>query len=183
MKTGYLFLADGFEEMEAVATVDVLRRGGAEVRTVSIYDRKEVKGAHGMMVVADVVLGEAKDADYLIFPGGMPGAANLAACNTLMDMLSRHYETGKPVAAICAAPALVLGKLPLRKGTRMTCYPGFESQLQDVEVRHEGVVTDGQVITAQGPAYAVDFGLALLKCMNESDRVAKEVAAGMLIKK
>lgn len=117
MEKLFLFLADGFEEIEALGTIDVLRRGGAEVKTVSIYNRREVKGAHEVTVIADSLLKEIKgeEAEVLIFPGGMPGALNLSECEPLMEMLRRHFERQKPIAAICAAPALVLGKLPLKK--------------------------------------------------------------------
>ena len=176
MKKSFLFLADGFEEVEALGTLDVLRRGGVEVYTVSVYDRKEVEGAHGVVVSADRLLREVNEADaeYMIFPGGMPGAQHLSESSVLMEML-------KPIAAICAAPALVLGKLPLDKSIRMTCYPGFEKFLPGINVRQEGVVTDGNIITGRGPAYAFAFGLALLEHITGSQETAREVAEGMLL--
>lgn len=183
MKKSFLFLADGFEEVEALGTLDVLRRGGVEVYTVSVYDRKEVEGAHGVVVSADRLLREVNeaDADYMIFPGGMPGAQHLSESSVLMEMLNRHFEKKKPIAAICAAPALVLGKLPLDKSIRMTCYPGFEKFLPGINVRQEGVVTDGNIITGRGPAYAFAFGLALLEHITGSQETAREVAEGMLL--
>lgn len=182
MKKSFLFLADGFEETEALGTVDVLRRGDVEVKTVSIYDRKEVKGAHGVSVVADLLLQEVKkeDVEFLIFPGGMPGAQHLSECSGLMEILREHFEEEKPIAAICAAPALVLGKLPLDKGIRMTCYPGFEKYLPGIRVEEKGVITDGKIITGRGPAYAYAFGLAIVAFLAGAGK-AKEVADGLLL--
>lgn len=184
MKKSFLFLADGFEEVEALGTLDVLRRGGVDVQSVSVYDYREVKGAHGIVVAADLLLKEVKEeeADFLIFPGGMPGAQNLSECSLLMEMLKSHFGKKKPIAAICAAPALVLGKLPLDKKVRMTCYPGFEEFLPNIEVRKEGVVEDGNIITGRGPAYAFAFGLAILSYLTGSEQKAQEVAEGMLLK-
>ncbi|MDL2252177.1 DJ-1/PfpI family protein [Odoribacter sp. OttesenSCG-928-J03] len=183
MKNVFLFLAEGFEEIEAVATIDVLLRGGVDVKVISITDQKEVKGAHGLGVVADGVLKEAlnEEAEMLIFPGGMPGAQNLADCAPLMAKLDTHFKQNGLVAAICAAPALVLSRLPLAPHTRITCYPGFESHLSKINVVADGVVVEGNVISAKGPAFACDFGLAIVeKLMGKA--VADEVAAGMLIK-
>ena len=183
MKKTFLFLAEGFEEVEAVATVDVLRRGGVEVRTVSVGEQRQVKGAHGVPVIADLALDElvAEEAECLIFPGGMPGAQNLADHRALLELMQRHYDAGHCVAAICAAPALVLGRLRPGRQLRVTCYPGFEDSLPaDFKVSTDGVVVDGNVITGKGPGFAVDFGLTVLQCLR-SEEVAKEVAAGMLL--
>lgn len=183
MKKLFLFLADGFEEIEALGTVDVLRRGGVEVKTVSVYDRKEVKGAHEVTVVADCLLREIKEeeAELLIFPGGMPGALNLSECKPLMEMLGKHFDQQKPVAAICAAPALVLGKLPLKKEIHMTCYPGFEKYLPGIQVSAEGVVVDGNIITGRGPGFTFAFGLKILAYLKGCECAAEEVAEGMLL--
>lgn len=183
MKRSFLFLADGFEEVEALGTVDVLRRGEIDVKTVSVSGRREVKGAHEVEVKADLLLEEIdeKEAECLIFPGGMPGARNLAECAPLMEILRRHFDAGKLVAAICAAPALVLSKLPLKQGTKITCYPGFENFLPGLQVSEKGVVREGNVITGRGPAYAFEFGLAVLACLYGSEQKAREVAKGMLL--
>ncbi len=182
MSKTYLFLAEGFEDIEALAVVDVLRRGGVEVRTVSVMEGLEVRSAHGVTVWADVMLGEVKgeEAECLVFPGGMPGAANLAACAPLMEWMQRHYEAGGMVAAICAAPALVLGRLKAGRRLRMTCYPGFEEHLPEAEVTAEGVVVDGNVITGKGPGFAIPFGLEVLERLRSAE-MAREVAAGMLL--
>lgn len=182
MKTTYLFLAEGFEDIEALAVVDVLRRGGVEVRTVSVTENPEVRSAHGVTVRADMTLAgmDAAEAECLVFPGGMPGAANLAGCGALMERMQRHYEAGGTVAAICAAPALVLGRLKAGRRLRMTCYPGFEEHLPEAEVTAEGVVVDGNVITGKGPGFAVAFGLKVLERLRSAE-TAREVAAGMLL--
>lgn len=182
MKTSFLFLADGFEEVEALTPVDILRRGGIKLETVSVMENREVTGAHGVTVVADHLLKQVADreVDFLIFPGGMPGALNLSESKPLMDWLLAHFKRGGNIAAICAAPALVLGKLPLAPGVKLTCYPGFEEYLKGVQVVTDGVVKDGQFITGKGPAWAASFGLAVLEKMTDA-RKAKEVAEGMLL--
>ena len=182
MKKSFLFLADGFEEVEALGTVDVLRRGTIEVKTVSISDKKEVTGAHGVPVVADFLLSDVKeeDAEFLICPGGMPGAKNLGDSTALVQWIQKHFDKGGYVAAICAAPALVLSKIKMDGERQMTCYPGFEEYLPDAHMQPQGVVVDGNLITGRGPAYAFKFGLAILEQLT-SKKVAEVVAAGMLL--
>ena len=182
MKKSFLFLADGFEETEAIGTLDVLRRGGMEVQTVAVMGKQEVKGAHGVIIKADVLLREMlkEEGELLVFPGGMPGAQNLSECGELMGYLQEHFARQGTVAAICAAPALVLGKLPLKKDLRMTCYPGFENDLPEVNVLDKGVVVDGNVITGRGPGYSFAFGLAIVEHLCGKEK-ADEVAAGMLL--
>lgn len=182
MKKTYLFLAEGFEEMEAIAVVDVLRRGGVEVLTVSIYDDYEIVGAHDISVMTDILLEDVGEhGECLIFPGGMPGAENLGNCKPLIEILQRYFDEGKHIAAICAAPALVLSKLKADRKLRLTCYPGFEKYVpEEMEVATDGVVVDGKVITGKGPGFAVQFGLTVLEQLT-SPEVAREVAAGMLL--
>ena len=181
MKKAFLFLAPGFEEIEALATVDILRRGGVDVKMISITDSRTVKGTHGIEVVADALYGDAEysDAAALILPGGMPGATNLNDFDPLREQLLEQYRAGRIVAAICAAP-LVLGGLGLLKGRRATCYPGFEERLIGAEVTGEATETDGPVITGRGPGLAFNFGLAILSAI-KSEAVADEVAGGMLL--
>ncbi|MCD8313580.1 MAG: DJ-1/PfpI family protein, partial [Bacteroidales bacterium] len=174
MKGAYIFLADGFEETEAMAPTDVLRRGGIDAKLVSIYpDRKTVLGAHNIPITADVnftefrssvVLEGTDEEDVMVFPGGLPGASNLAECRPLMDLMLKHYAEGGSVAAICAAPGLVLCKLPDLKGKKFTCYDGFEPALvaQGAKYRKEGAVTDGNIVTGRGPGFAITFGLEIL---------------------
>ncbi len=181
MKNSFLFLADGFEEIEALATVDILRRAGVEVSTVSIYDHKHVKGAHGVEVNADLTFKEAAfgGSDWLILPGGMPGASNLYAFSPLTDLLKIHHGR---IAAICAAPAVVLAPLGLLKGLEATCYPGFEGACKegDAIMKDQRVVATERIITANGPSSAIPFALAIVEA-TKGKAVANEVAGGMLV--
>ncbi|MBO8471983.1 MAG: DJ-1/PfpI family protein [Bacteroidetes bacterium] len=189
MKGVYMFFADGFEETEAIAPADVLRRGGIDVKKVSINGSLGVSSSHGVHILTDMTFSEFRNQvvlegtsaqDVMIFPGGLPGSDNLAACDELMDMMQKHYAEGGCVAAICAAPSVVLGKLPGLKGKRMTCYDGFEPALvaKGVEYTKEGVVTDGNIITGRGAGHAVNFGLAILaylKGQDAADQVARSI--------
>lgn len=181
MKKAFVFLATGFEETEAIGTVDILRRGGVDARTVSITENKEVKGAHNIVVKADHILGEADlaNADALILPGGMPGANNLNASQPLKQAIEVHYKRQKLVGAICAAP-LVLGGLGFLKGRTATCYPGFESALEGATVTKSPVEQDGNVITGRGPGLVFDFALSLVAAL-QGEAVAQEVADGLLL--
>ena len=191
MKGVYLFLADGFEVSEALTTVNMLRRGGVNVKTVSIYDDRIVTSSNRIPVVADMAFGEFKASttfgpclptDVMIFPGGMPGSANLASFPKLMDIMQEHYAGGGALAAICAAPSVVLSLLPDLQGKKMTCYDGFEDALtgKGAEYVKEGVVTDGNIITGRGPGWAVDFGLAILTHIKGEEITAK-VKAGLML--
>lgn len=191
MKGVYIFLADGFEVSEALTTVNMLRRGGVNVKTVSIYDDRIVTSSNRIPVVSDMAFGEFRastsfgpclPSDVMIFPGGMPGSSNLAAFGKLMDIMQQHYAEGGTLAAICAAPSVVLGLLPDLQGKKMTCYDGFEEALTEkgaVYVK-EGVVTDGQLITGRGPGWAVDFGLAILARL-KGQEIADKVKAGLML--
>lgn len=181
MKKAFVFLAAGFEETEAIGTVDVLRRGGIDAVTVSITGEKQVSGAHGINVVADVLFADAdfSVADALILPGGMPGSTNLNAFEPLKELLLQQYRQEKVVAAICAAP-LVLGGLGLLKNRKATCYPSFEPKLIGATVVDEAAVTDGHVITGKGPGLVFNFGLAIITAL-KGEAVAEEVAAGLLL--
>ena len=180
MKNVLLFLADGFEEIEALATVDVLRRAGVQVTTVSINPTELVTGAHGIPVMADVVyeLAEFAEADMLVLPGGMPGAANLDAHEGLRAALSAHAEAGKWLAAICAAP-MVYGHMGLLNGKNATCYPGFEGELAGATYTAAPVEKDGNIITGKGPAVVLPFAYALAETL-VGEEVVAQVKAGML---
>ena len=191
MKGVYVFLADGFEVSEALTTVNMLRRGGVNVKTVSIYDDRIVTSSNRIPVVADMAFGEFRASttfgaclptDVMIFPGGMPGSSNLAAFSKLMDIMKQHYEAGGTVAAICAAPSVVLSLLPDIQGKKMTCYDGFEEALtaEGAEYIKEGVVVDGTIITGRGPGWAVDFGLAILAHI-KGQETADKVKAGLML--
>lgn len=180
----FLFLADGFEEIEALATVDVLRRAGMEVTTVSINCEHAVTGAHGLTVMADATFKEAdfSGSDWLILPGGMPGASNLHNMLALNDLLKVHAGKGR-ISAICASPAVVLAATGLLNGKEATCYPGFEDALVASGARHsqKNIVLDGNILTANGPATAIPFALEIVR-LTKGDEVAESVASGMLWK-
>ncbi|MDR2968051.1 MAG: DJ-1/PfpI family protein [Tannerellaceae bacterium] len=184
MKKAFVFLTDGFEEIEATGTIDVLRRGGIETTIISVSELYEscVPGAHDISVGVDNTheYADFSDADILILPGGMPGADNLNNHKPLIEILKKHYDAGKWVAAICAAP-LVFGGLGFLKGRKATCYPGFESALEGAEVTGNPVEIDGNVITAKGPGFVFDFALTIIEILRGKD-AADEVAEGLLLR-
>lgn len=182
MNPCYIFLADGFEEIEAVTPIDVLRRAGLEVITVSVSDSLRVTGAHSVPFMADTLIADLPadaPAQWLICPGGMPGATNLAACDKLTSMLRRQFEAGGNIAAICAAPAVVLAPLGILDGREATCYPGFEQMCPDAIMKNQRVVALPGLITANGPSSALPFALAIAEATVGADK-AREVAQGML---
>ena len=160
----YAFLATGFEEVEALGPIDVCRRAGLEVTTVSITDQLTVMGAHGIGIVADTLFddNDYSDADLLFLPGGMPGASNLNAHQGLCKAILAHHAAGKALAAICAAP-MVYGNLGLANGKRMTCYPGFEQYLIGANYTADLVERDGLMFTGKGPAAALPLGYMLVE--------------------
>ena len=175
----YIFLAPGFEEIEALTVIDVLRRADIPVKSVSITDDLTVVGAHAISVLADCMLKEVdfEAAHYLILPGGMPGATNLSNCKPLTAHLQAHHEAQKPLAAICAAP-LVLGRLGLLHGIEAICYPGFEHELQGARLSNHNVAQSQRIVTAKGPAYALDFALKLVADI-KGDSVAEAIKKAM----
>jgi len=181
MNQCFIFLADGFEEVEALTSVDVLRRAGMPVTTVSINPGLEVVGAHGVTVLADSLFGDNdySDAEWLILPGGIPGAPNLAAHEALCDALTAQDERGGKLAAICASPAVVLGPLGILAGRRAVCYPGLEATVEGVNWGSAPVAVDGHVVTGNGPAAAAPFALTIVAQSMGRDAAA-QVAAGML---
>ena len=183
MKTSFLFLATGFEEIEALTVVDVLRRAGMDIKTVAIGDDLKVTGAHGIAVTADVLLADARvnaDAEWLILPGGMPGSVNLSECGPLSEMLVRHHRNGGRIAAICAAPAVVIAPLCVLDGREATCYPGFDDKCEKAVMRDDcPVVAFDTLITANGPASALKFALAIVAC-SMGEHTAGDVGSGML---
>jgi 4-methyl-5(b-hydroxyethyl)-thiazole monophosphate biosynthesis len=164
MKTIFVFLADGFEEIEALTPVDVLRRAGLSVQTVSVMDEQVVKGAHGVPVMADKMFADVnpEDAEMILLPGGMPGATNLDAHEGLSKMILEFAKAKKDFAAICAAP-LVLGNRGLLEGKNATCYPGFETYLQGAEYTAALVEKDDNFITGKGPGAAMEFAFAIVE--------------------
>lgn len=176
----YLFFATGTEEAEALVTADIIRRAGIDLQIVSITGDRIVTGAHGIRVEADALLSDVDffDADMLIFPGGLPGATNLADCSDLNERLRDHVYLGRPVAAICAAP-LVPGRLGLLDGKRATCYPGFEGELTGASCTGALVEVDGQFITGKGPAAVFEFGYAIVERLKDK-ATADALRQGML---
>lgn len=168
----YLFLAEGFEEIEALATLDILRRAELKVQSVSITDATTVVGAHGIPVVADCTLSaiDFATADMIVLPGGLPGATHLDACAPLRAGIQQVYEAGKPLAAICAAPQ-VYGHMGLLKGHKATCYPGCEDTLEGATYTAAIVERDGQFITAKGPAASFEFGYAIVDLFLGAEKV------------
>lgn len=181
MGTVYVFFADGFEEIEALTAVDVLRRAGLSVEIVSITPDEIVTGAHQVPILCDknIVNCDFSDASLLLLPGGMPGAATLGECEDLCKQLLRFAEAGKPLAAICAAP-MVLGRLGILQGRKATCYPGFEEYLEGATCTGALVEHDGNIITGRGPGAAMEFAMAVVELLCGAD-VVEELKAGMIV--
>ena len=176
-----LVLADGFEEVEAVTPVDLLRRGGIPVIVAGLTGL-QVKGARGVTFVCDMTLDRvAPDWDVLILPGGLPGAKNLAASALVRAALDEGLERNARIAAICAAPALVLGSQGYLNGRRFTCYPGNEGSAHGGRYCEEAVVVDGPFITSRGVATASEFSLKILEILKGKEK-ANEVARSVLIR-
>jgi 4-methyl-5(b-hydroxyethyl)-thiazole monophosphate biosynthesis len=184
MEGVYLFLADGFEDMEAIATRDVLLRGGVDVRTVSINDDPFVTSSHGITVSVDLTRDDFDDdcPAVMIFPGGMPGSKNLAADKALMAMMRKCYAHGGVVAAICAAPGLVLSQLDDVSGKRFTCFEGFQDPMiaKGAVFTPESAVVDGRIVTGRGAGHAVNFGLAILGVLKGQETVDRVLGGLML---
>lgn len=178
----YMFLANGFEEVEALCPLDILRRAGLEVTTVGIGG-DSIVGSHGIRVQADIpdVLYHDASPDMIILPGGMPGSTNLDESKTVDAALKVAARKGAYLCAICAAP-LVLGKRGYLSGKRAVCYPGFESYLEGADVSaDETVVRDGNVITAKGMGAAFEFGLELVRALKD-DKTAEDIKASVYAK-
>lgn len=160
----YLFLADGFEEVEALCPLDLLRRAELPVTTVGVGG-KTVTGSHGIAVVADITEDELCDhsPEMVILPGGMPGTLNLEASPVVRRAVTDAAEAGAFIAAICAAPS-ILGRMQLLRGVEAICFPGFEDALDGAILSKSSVVRDGKIITAKGMGVALPFGLALVEC-------------------
>lgn len=181
----YVFLAEGFEDVEALIPIDVMRRGGVEVKTVSISECPLVLSSHGVNIEADILFEQSEytDADLLILPGGMPGSTNLFKHAGLCKILEAQFKAGKRIAAICAAPGVVLAPLGILNGKKATCYPGFDKALAQGGATYTGdlVTVDGNVTTAEGPAAAFPFAYELLGQIIDKE-TADEIAEGMRFK-
>lgn len=178
MKRINIFLADGFEEVEAFTVVDILRRAGARIDMVSVTKDLAVRSSHGVEVKADKLFEEAdRDADLLVLPGGMPGTLSLKAHEGLAGLLKEFYGEGKYIAAICAAPT-VFGSLGFLEGRRATCYPSMEDGLIGAEKVTDPVVADGNVITSRGVGTAIPFALVLVEILlgkNKAEEVKQAI--------
>lgn len=174
MSRVYLFLADGFEEIEGLTVVDLLRRAEIDITTVSVMKERVVTGSHQIAVAADTVFEENdySNAEMLVLPGGMPGTLNLQNHEGLTALLQKHYGKGKKVAAICAAPS-VFGGLGFLNGKRAVCYPGFEEQLTGADVGTDAVAVDGNVTTSRGMGTAIAFGLSLIAQLADGETADK----------
>ena len=171
----YCFLANGFEESEALSTVDVIRRAKLELKLVSINETY-VTSSHNVTVKADITIDQIsdyEDIDAIILPGGMPGTLNLQNSEKLRDIILYCNENNKLICAICAAP-MILGNLGLLKNKDATCFPGFEKELKDANVKTDKVVKDGNIITAKGAGVSFLFGyeiVAALLSQEEADDI------------
>lgn len=180
MSKVYVFLADGFEEIEGLMVVDLLRRAGVDLETVSIMGRKDVTGRSNITVMADRLYEEVpsfEDGDMLVLPGGMPGTTYLEAYAPLRELILKYDQAGKHLAAICAAPT-VYGKMGLLKGRKVTCYPEMEDLLLGATPVTDAVVTDGNYTTSRGLGTAIEFSLELISLLTDretAEKVAKSV--------
>ena len=170
----FVFLADGFEEIEAIVPIDIFRRAGIETITVSISDEKLVRGAHNISITADCLFSEADftEMSLLYLPGGMPGTSNLDAHSGLKNLIQNHFDSNKFLAAICAAPS-VLGKMNLLKGKEAICYPGFEDKLFGAVLSKDKVVKSGNINTAKGAGVALEFALMLVEELKGAEAATK----------
>lgn len=183
-KQSYIFLAPGVEEIEAMATIDALRRADIPVVAVAVDSTREIKGATGQTIVADSLISEINidDADWLIVPGGVPGAPNLHASKAVNNMLAAHNAKGGRIASICAGPAVVLAPLGILKGKKATCYPGLGEQINanGGEYVNEKVVSSPGLVTSEGPGTTLPFAIEIIR-QTKGDKAADDTAASMIV--
>ena len=182
MQQVYVMLANGFEEIEALTVVDILRRGEVEVATVSITDEKFVTSSHGITVKADLCFLEMKEeeAKMIVLPGGMPGTKNLREKQELMELITKRYEKKQLLAAICAAPGLIFGELGMLEGRNATCYPAMAEYMKGANyLKEEKVVQDNFIITGCGMGGAIPFSLKILEVLKGKE-VAEKVKQDIL---
>ena len=173
-------IAEGFEEIEAISIIDVLRRAGIETIVVSVTGQKEVIGSHGISIIADILF---EDVNYnnikmIVLPVGMPGAANLKSHEGLSRQILSFNESQKPLGAICAAP-LVFGNLGILQNRKATCYPGFENQLKGADVTGNAVEISDYIITGKGAGVAIQFALSIVE-MLKGKPVADQLAEKLI---
>lgn len=188
MKGVYIFIAEGFEDVEALGTNDVLRRGGVDVKLVSITDELFSQSSRGITISTDACLEDLEtshegtdEKDFMIFPGGMPGTKNLAACKPLMELMQAHYDAGGSVAAICAAPGLVLSQLRGIEGAEFTCFEGFQSytEAKGAKFIAKPSVKSGRIITGRSAGHALAFGEEILRVI--APEKVRDVDYGMFL--
>lgn len=174
METVYLFLAEGFEEVEGLTVVDLLRRADMDIKMVSIEESLMVQSSHGVMVKADMKFEDVdfEHADMIVLPGGMPGTKHLLEHEGLKQKLLEFHREGKMLGAICAAP-MVLGENGILEGKKAVCYPGFEEHLKGAEVGTWEAVQDGNVITSRGLGTAIEFGLTIVSHFKGTEKAEK----------
>lgn len=179
----YEFIANGSEEIEALTVIDVLRRGGVDAKTVSITGSEYVECSHGVVIKCGTTIEAAdlSDADFLLLPGGLPGATNLLEHEGVREAIMRQATDGKKVGAICAAP-MILGDLGLLRGKKATCYPGFEKYLDGAEYTADIFTVDGNIITGCGPAATLPYSFAILEMLTDHD-TAEGLKEGMMFNK
>lgn len=180
MKKIAVFFGTGYEEIEALTVVDLCRRAGIDTRMVSITEELQVTGSHKICVNMDKMYDEVvfDELDMIVLPGGMPGTLNLEAHSGLMEQVDAFHETGKFIAAICAAPS-ILGHRGILQGRKACSYPGFEKDLNGATVMFDSVVRDGHVITSRGMGCAIDFALEIISVLC-GEEVAKEKAESII---
>lgn len=173
-RTAAVILADGFEEIEAVTQIDVLRRAEVEV-TVAGLGSTRVRGAHGLEITTDTTLDELSiEPDLLVLPGGMPGSEKLGSSDQVVELLRRQHQAGRLIAAICAAPAFAPVKAGVLDGRRATCYPSFENRFNpSTTACQERVVVDGNLITSRGPGTAIEMAIVLVEQLVGPDQAAR----------
>ena len=175
-----VYLADGFEEVEGLTVLDLLRRAGIETDMVSIMGRKEITGARKIPVLADKLFEEQDDPDVIVLPGGMPGTLHLKAHEGLADLIRKADKEGKLLAAICAAPT-IYGEMGLLEGKNATCYPGMEDKLLGANWQEQPVVFDGNFVTSRGVGTAIAFALTLVTILKDEE-TAKSLANSIVYK-
>jgi 4-methyl-5(b-hydroxyethyl)-thiazole monophosphate biosynthesis len=181
MSTAVVVLAEGFEEIEAITQIDVLRRAGVDVTVVGLQSGV-IEGAHGIGVVAEASIEEfAGEPDLVVLPGGLPGSTNLGDSEAVVDLLRRQHQSGRAIGAICAAPAFAPVKAGVLDGKRATCYPSFEAHFNDSTTAVEDrVAVDGNLITSRGPGTALEFAYALVEHL-EGKATADGLRSAMLV--
>lgn len=183
MSKVYIFLAEGHEEIEALTVVDLLRRSGIDIETVSVTGNLKVTGSHRITTVADRLFEDidCNDADMLVIPGGMPGTKNIEANEALMKNFDAFAASGRYIAAICAAPT-VFGHRNLLTGKKACCYPGMEDGLLGAKVSYDNVCVDGNIITSRGLGTAIDFSLKIIEILTDAQKAQQTGKAVVYIR-